>query len=68
VCVGDPLPLSVPTAPRTATDDSGGGFTAQQARYLAEHLAGQLRAAAPEPQWHTVLRRVEQLLDIENPT
>jgi DNA helicase IV len=63
VCVGDPLPLSVQATPVTPTDDGPGGFTAQRAQWLAEHLAGQLRAAAPEPQWHAVLRRVGELLD-----
>jgi hypothetical protein len=63
VCVGDPLPLSTPHTPEPTTDDDHDGFTAQRAQWLAEHLAGQLRAAAPEPQWRSVLRRVEELID-----
>jgi DNA helicase IV len=67
VCVGDPLPLSTPTAPSIRTTDDLDGFTAQRAQWLAEHLAGQLRAAAPQPHWRTVLRRVGELLEPEEP-
>jgi DNA helicase IV len=63
VCVGDPLPLSVPDAPDRTTGGDADGFTAQRAQWLAEHLAGQLRGAAPQPQWQAVLRRVGELLD-----
>jgi DNA helicase IV len=63
VCVGEPLPLSVPDIPTASADGDPSGFTAQRAQWLAEHLAGQLRAAAPEPHWHMVLRRVGELLD-----
>jgi superfamily I DNA/RNA helicase len=67
VCVGDPLPLSVPAIAPTAPDDDFSGFTAQRAQWLAEHLAGQLRAAAPESHWQTVLQRVGQLVDPAGP-
>ncbi|GAA0941090.1 AAA family ATPase [Virgisporangium aurantiacum] len=63
VCVGDPLPLSLPATPKAPAGDDPGGFSARQAQHLAEHLAGQLRAAAPETEWQAVLRRVGELLD-----
>jgi DNA helicase IV len=63
VCVGDPLPLSVPDVPKPPTDDDVDGFTRQRAQWLAEHLAGQLRAAAPQPHWQWVLQRVGELIN-----
>jgi DNA helicase IV len=63
VCVGEPLPLSVPAirdpdrlSPGTA------GFTERDAGRLAEHVAAQVRAAAPQSFWADVLARAERLL------
>lgn len=64
VAVGDPLPLTVP--PRREPDPDGADtavtFTERDADRLAEHLAGQLRSAAPEESWDAVLARLRQLL------
>jgi DNA helicase IV len=63
VCVGEPVPLSVP--------EGGGaqqlppdvvGFAERDARRLAEYVAAQIRSAAPQQYWTDVLRRAEGLL------
>jgi DNA helicase IV len=64
VCVGEPVPLSAPP-PVAARPDAGGdpGFTDRDRQRLAEHLAGQLRSAAPEAAWPQVLAQLGRLLD-----
>jgi DNA helicase IV len=66
VCVGEPLPLAAAPVRR----GHGGGddadqatrFTTREVRRLAEHVAGQLRGAAPEQYWDEVLAEVARLL------
>jgi DNA helicase IV len=64
VCVGEPLPLSAPAGSDPGQPSTGAGtaFTERDARRLAEHVAAQVRAAAPQPFWADVLRQTEQLL------
>jgi DNA helicase IV len=62
VCVGEPLPLSVPETPPEVVDDGGTGFTARDVRRLAEYVAGQVRGAAPRPRWGEVLDEAARLL------
>jgi hypothetical protein len=58
------VPLSAPP-PVAARPDAGGdpGFTDRDRQRLAEHLAGQLRSAAPEAAWPQVLAQLGRLLD-----
>jgi DNA helicase IV len=64
VCVGEPLPLAVPVRPERGggTDEQAPRFTVREVRRLAEHVAGQVRGAAPEPYWDEVLAEVARLL------
>jgi hypothetical protein len=61
VCVGEPLPLSVPALPPPA-EDGAVPFGDREVRRLADHLAGQVRGAAPEGAWRDVLARLGELL------
>jgi DNA helicase IV len=61
VCVGEPLPLSVPALPPPA-EDGVVPFGDREVRRLADHLAGQVRGAAPESAWRDVLARLGELL------
>ncbi|WP_345631355.1 HelD family protein [Rugosimonospora acidiphila] len=61
VCVGEPLPLSVPASAPT-TRDGVAAFGERDVRRLAEHLAGQVRGAAPEQAWPGILHRLAELL------
>jgi DNA helicase IV len=61
VCVGEPLPLFTPQ--RAPKEVEQTGFTDRDGRRLAEYLAGQLRGAAPEAFWDSVLKEVRRLLD-----
>jgi DNA helicase IV len=63
VCVGEPVPLAAPPSPEAADVPAGAGFTDRDGQRLAEHLAGQLRSAAPEEAWPQVLAQLGRLLD-----
>ncbi|MET7373462.1 HelD family protein [Micromonospora arida] len=64
VCVADPLPLTVPPQRRPPAADEGAAlFTDRGVRRLADHLAGQLRGAAPRASWDAVLDEVRRMLD-----
>ncbi|MGC4896338.1 HelD family protein [Micromonospora sp. DT31] len=63
VCTGDPVPLDAPARPRPPLgDEATAAFTRREARRLAEHLAGQLRGAAPPAFWADVLAEVRATL------
>jgi superfamily I DNA/RNA helicase len=64
VCVGEPLPLTAPVRRGPGGDgtDRAAGFTTREVRRLAEHLAGQVRGAAPEPYWDEVLAELARRL------
>ncbi|MDG9675303.1 UvrD-helicase domain-containing protein [Micromonospora sp. DH14] len=63
VCTGDPVPLDAPVRPRPLADvEPGATFTRREAHRLAEHLAGQLRGAAPEAYWADVLAELRATL------
>jgi DNA helicase IV len=63
VCVGEPVPLSVPEPPNhEVVDDEATGFTARDVRRLAEYVAGQVRGAAPRAWWGEVLDEAARLL------
>jgi hypothetical protein len=66
VCVGEPLPLSLPagTDQDRAPNGTPATFTDRDAHRLAEHLAAQVRAAAPQAYWTDVLRQVERILGV----
>jgi hypothetical protein len=61
VCAGEPLPLSVPAAPAEppAVEPDP---RHRDARRLAEHLAGQVRSAAPPETWELVLGELARRL------
>nr|WP_230416378.1 ATP-binding domain-containing protein [Micromonospora tarapacensis] len=63
VCVADPLPMTVPPRPEPPAVEPGGLFTDRALRRLAEHLAGQVRGAAPRASWDAVLDEVRRALD-----
>ncbi|MEH0985715.1 HelD family protein [Micromonospora sp. CPCC 205556] len=64
VCVADPLPLTVPPQRRPPAADEGPAlFTDRALRRLADHLAGQVRGAAPRASWGAVLDEVRRVLD-----
>ena len=64
VCVGEPLPLTAPARRGRRPDDTDQAvqFTTREVRRLAEHIAGQVRGAAPEPYWDEVLAEVARQL------
>ncbi|MFF0313924.1 HelD family protein [Micromonospora sp. NPDC005252] len=63
VCTGDPVPLDAPVRPRPSMDDPADAtFTRREAHRLAEHLAGQLRGAAPPAFWADVLAELRASL------
>jgi DNA helicase IV len=65
VCVGEPLPLSVPARP--AEPDPGehrDAVSPREVQRLAEHLAAQLRSTVPPPAWPQVLGELTRLLDL----
>jgi DNA helicase IV len=63
VCTSDPVPLDAPVRPRPAmADQAGATFTRREAHRLAEHLAGQLRGAAPPAFWADVLAELRATL------
>ncbi|SCE67772.1 HelD family protein [Micromonospora mirobrigensis] len=62
VCTGDPVPLDAPVRPRPPLVEPDVAFTRREAHRLAEHLAGQLRGAAPPAFWADVLAEIRELL------
>ncbi|MGC4768693.1 HelD family protein [Micromonospora sp. DT44] len=63
VCTGEPVPLDAPVRSRPPVDgEPDAAFTQREARRLAEHLAGQLRGAAPPEFWADVLAEVRATL------
>ncbi|GGL88178.1 HelD family protein [Micromonospora yangpuensis] len=68
VCTGDPVPLDAPARPRPPVDDEpDAAFTRREAHRLAEHLAGQLRGAAPPAFWDDILTQVRATLRPTDP-
>jgi DNA helicase IV len=62
VCVGEPVPLTVPAPPPEPAQPQANQFGAREVRRLAEHLAAQLRSAAPPPAWQPVLDELARRL------
>jgi superfamily I DNA/RNA helicase len=62
VCVGEPLPLTVPTPSITSEKDDAPTFDARDVRRLAEHIAAQVSNAAPQPFWDQVLASATRIL------
>jgi hypothetical protein len=62
VCVGDPLPLTVPPPPLISKQDDAPAFDARDVRRLAEHIANQVSNAAPQPFWNNVMAEAARLL------
>lgn len=62
VCVGEPVPLSVPPPRRPPEDGADAAFSARDVRRLAEHLAAQIRGAAPRDEWVRVLDEMARFL------
>ncbi|MFI7216500.1 HelD family protein [Micromonospora maritima] len=63
VCTGDPVPLDAPVRARPPLGgEAEAPFTRREAHRLAEHLAGQLRNAAPPAFWADVLAEVRATL------
>ncbi|MDG4832629.1 ATP-binding domain-containing protein [Solwaraspora sp. WMMD1047] len=62
VCVGDPLPLTPITAP-DPDDPTDRPFTNRDIHRLAEHLAGQIRAAAPPDRYADIVAETCRHLD-----
>jgi DNA helicase IV len=60
VCVGEPVPLFVPRRPEK--DAVVRGFTERAGQRLAEHVAGQVRAGAPDEYWNWILDEARRLL------
>ncbi|WP_326551697.1 HelD family protein [Micromonospora sp. NBC_01813] len=65
VCVGDPLPLTTPQRVADSSNADRRDFNEREIRQLAEHLAGQLRAAAPAGYWPQVIDEVRRQLAAE---
>jgi UvrD-like helicase C-terminal domain len=65
VCVGDPVPLTAPPPPPPEPDPEPAGaapFGTREVERLAEHLAAQLRGAAPVVAWQQVLNQLARRL------
>ncbi len=63
VCTGDPVSLDAAARPRQRVGGpTDAPFSRREARRLAEHLAGQVRSAAPAAFWAEVLAEVRTLL------
>ncbi|HEY8474362.1 MAG TPA: UvrD-helicase domain-containing protein [Natronosporangium sp.] len=63
VCVGEPLPLTVPPQDSEPEQPAGAAsFGARDVERLAEHLAAQLRNAAPVSAWQDVLNQLARRL------
>jgi superfamily I DNA/RNA helicase len=63
VCVGDPLPLTVPAQPSSSPAEPQPAFDAKGLRRLAEHIATQVSNGAPQPFWEQVLAEARKILD-----
>lgn len=61
VCVGEPVPLTVPANP-TEPAVAAAGSSRPDPRRLAEYLAGQVRSAAPPQDWERVLDELARQL------
>jgi DNA helicase IV len=62
VCVGEPVPLTVPAPPPEPERAEPEPFGAREVQRLAAHLAAQVRSAAPPPAWRDVLTEVVRQL------
>jgi hypothetical protein len=62
VCVGDPLPLTVPPPSLISKQDDAPAFDARDVRRLAEHIATQVSNAAPQAFWDQVLASATRIL------
>ena len=62
VCVGDPLPLRAADPDQRPVHDGESPFSDRDVRRLAEHLAGQVRGAAPSDSFTAVLDELRRRL------
>jgi DNA helicase IV len=64
VCVGEPVPLTAPPPPPEPDPEPAGAapFGTREVEMLAEHLAAQLRGAAPVAAWQQILNQIARRL------
>jgi AAA domain/UvrD-like helicase C-terminal domain len=63
VCVGEPLPLSVPEPPAPPVAGPAPGLDPHQVDLLARQVAAAVSGGAPTPLWDEVLDRAAAVLD-----